>query len=201
MLNAGNRALQHGDIVGVTKHHSHFGEAFWRHERQLKARANRGQTQGDFRVSVLLEITIGSDRKSIDLVCVFEYKLVQENSVNAFTLMRKTHLINILALAGMVSGGTLVARGQTAPPNDYFTNRIALTNLQDSVTADNSLASSEPGEPSIGNYYLGGRTLWWSYTAPQKGALAVFVQAPTFNAAWGVFRGQTLTNLTRAISD
>jgi hypothetical protein len=94
----------------------------------------------------------------------------------------------------------LQAWSQDLPLNDDFTNRIALTGTANFEQADNSLATMEPGEPGIAPYPISGKTLWWSYTAPEKGVLRVHAEGLTFGACWGVFRGQDFSNLTLAAS-
>ena len=75
-----------------------------------------------------------------------------------------------------------------APSNDNFTNRIVLSGLPVSGSADNTYATSEPGEPLQGD----GRSVWWSWTAPQSMLVAV---ASDWSARIGVYTGDSLTNL------
>ena len=57
------------------------------------------------------------------------------------------------------------------PPNDNFAQRIAIHGTTTNLVADNSGATTEPGE-----YLPGGasaRTLWWSWTAPTNGTITI----------------------------
>jgi hypothetical protein len=84
------------------------------------------------------------------------------------------------------------------PVNDDFANRIALSGPTNYVVGDNTLASREPGEPGIHPLASPGRTLWWSYTASEKGLLRVHAEADSYGVAWNIYRGQTVADLTEA---
>jgi len=91
--------------------------------------------------------------------------------------------------------------GTTAdiPANDNFANSITLqTNA--TITATNTFASREPGEPSIaGN--AGGHSLWWNWTAPTNGTATLSTSGSTFTTLLGVFTGTSLSNLTSVASN
>jgi hypothetical protein len=60
------------------------------------------------------------------------------------------------------------------PPNDNFTNRLSLVGASASATGNNSGASKETGEPNHAGY-SGGRSVWWTWTAPANGTFRVTV--------------------------
>ena len=83
-----------------------------------------------------------------------------------------------------------------APPvNDDFTNRIVLTGISNDVIASNVAATKEAGEPGEPN--AGGRTLWWSWTAPASGWLTASTVGSTFDTILTVYTGNDLTNLSQ----
>jgi hypothetical protein len=64
------------------------------------------------------------------------------------------------------------------PPNDNFAQRIVIYGATTNWVADNSGATTEPGEYLPGG--ASGRTLWWSWTAPTNGT--VIIDAAGFSA-------------------
>jgi len=68
------------------------------------------------------------------------------------------------------------------PPNDNFAQRISIHGTTSNWVADNSGATTEPGE------YLpdgaSGRTLWWSWTAPTNGTM--IIDSAGFSASSGL---------------
>ena len=85
------------------------------------------------------------------------------------------------------------------PGNDYFAQRTLLAGESLDIAADTLRATSEAGEPSFNlppQWPGGGRTLWWSWTAPAAGMVTLSL-ADGYNAMLlGVFAGESLTNLT-----
>ncbi len=117
--------------------------------------------------------------------------------------------IEIGFAATFSSGGTvfniddvsvLVETTADIPPNDYFTNRIALAGTSTNVQANNTFATKEPGEPNhAGN--PGGQSLWWSWTATANGILRLNTTGTSFPDLLAVYTGDSVTNLTRVASN
>jgi hypothetical protein len=61
------------------------------------------------------------------------------------------------------------------PTNDDFAQSITITNMTATLVADNSGATSEPGEYLPGG--ASGQTLWWTWTAPATGVVTVATSA------------------------
>jgi hypothetical protein len=80
------------------------------------------------------------------------------------------------------------------PINDNFADRIPLNGVRVSLTATNTGATREPGEPGLGNAQHGTlwRTVWWSWTAPADGVLAASVADSDFDAVLDFYTGETL---------
>jgi hypothetical protein len=86
------------------------------------------------------------------------------------------------------------------PPNDYFTNRIAITNNSAVRFGTNVFATKEPGEPMhAGN--VGGRSLWWTWTAPTNGTLQLNTVGSTFVSLLAAYSGSSVSNLTKLAAD
>lgn len=85
---------------------------------------------------------------------------------------------------------------QIAPPpgNDYFSNAFALSGFHPDTNGDNSLATSEPGEPAHGNTPAA-QSVWYSWTAPASGLVNITAQGTNFTPMISVFTGTTISNL------
>jgi uncharacterized repeat protein (TIGR02543 family) len=87
--------------------------------------------------------------------------------------------------------------GTTAdiPANDNFTNAAIISGT--GITNDDvvtTYASRENAEPFIdGN--RGGRSVWWSWTAPAIGTVIINTAGSQFNTLLGVYTGTALSNL------
>lgn len=91
-----------------------------------------------------------------------------------------------LAVAGPASGNQ----------NDFFANRIVVTGASFATTGDNRLATREIGEPNHAGL-PGGKSVWWSWTAPISGYVVIDTFASTFDTLLGVYTGSTVSALTR----
>ena len=103
-----------------------------------------------------------------------------------------------IAVDGGYSGGafSLLVQYVTAPPNDYFTNCLAVTNTTGAsfyVTGSTLGATKEPGES-----WQGTASVWWSWTAPTNGEVLIELETygTTMTFPWLVlYRGGALSNL------
>ena len=80
------------------------------------------------------------------------------------------------------------------PDNDNFATRIALLGTNVTTTGSNLGATLEPGE--LDPSFLGGRSVWWSWTAPADGAVTITTAGSSFDTLLAVYTGDTLSNLT-----
>src|SRR2546428_13678257 len=80
------------------------------------------------------------------------------------------------------------AAGQVAPINDSFANRIPVSGTSNIVSGSNMGATLEPREVLHG-YDLGGRSVWWSWTAPVTGSVTVSTVGSSFDTLLGIHIG------------
>jgi uncharacterized delta-60 repeat protein len=86
------------------------------------------------------------------------------------------------------------------PANDSFGGRIALVGSEPTTSASNDCGSKEPGEPShAGN--LGGRSLWWTWTAPEDGPVLISTCGSSFDTLLSVYTGSAINALTLVASN
>jgi len=80
-------------------------------------------------------------------------------------------------------------------PNDLFARAATLVGLSGSVTATNTAAAKEFGEPNHGGNE-GGRSVWWSWIAPANGVLKLSTKDSSFDTLLGLYTGTRLERLT-----
>jgi hypothetical protein len=106
---------------------------------------------------------------------------------------------------GSVPEGAIVLRLlQGTPPalggNDTFANRFQITGQSATLIGSNTNASEESGEPNhAGND--GGRSIWWSWTAPASTPVKIDTLGSSFNTLLGVYQGSSVGALALVASD
>src|SRR5207249_2211714 len=80
------------------------------------------------------------------------------------------------------------------PANDNFANRIALAGSNISTNGSNVGATYEPNEP-MHLVTFGGKTVWWSWTAPSSSAVTLTASNDVLNTLVCVYKGTALANL------
>lgn len=80
--------------------------------------------------------------------------------------------------------------------SDAFAAAWPLAGNSGSVTANNSFATYEPGEPS--HYFAGPyKSIWWQFTPAVNGRLMLNTYSSAFDAVIAVYTGNAVTNLQR----
>lgn len=89
---------------------------------------------------------------------------------------------------------------QEPPPNDQFANRAVLTGTTVSANAATLGAAREAGEPEhAGN--AGGRSAWWTWTAPVAGEVTLHTEGSDFDTLLAVYTGSSLAALNLVAAD
>jgi hypothetical protein len=98
---------------------------------------------------------------------------------------------------GNTSGNVVltVAAAASASGNDNFAASAPLTGSSADIVANNVAATRESGEPNHASA-TGGRSLWWRWTAPSNGTLALSTSGSTFDTLLAVYTGSTVGGLT-----
>lgn len=97
-------------------------------------------------------------------------------------------------LVTLQSNKTIIARFRV--PGDDFDQRIPLSGLSATYSGlSNAGATKESGEPQHGGN-PGGKSLWWTWTAPLSAGVLVSTEGSTFRNAVAVYTGNTVSNLT-----
>lgn len=90
--------------------------------------------------------------------------------------------------------------GAAAPANDSFAGRAILASAGETVTGSNAGATKEGGEPNHGGD-PGGKSVWWSWTAPASGITTVSTDGSSFDTTLGVYVGGNVGSLTAVAGD
>jgi len=98
--------------------------------------------------------------------------------------------------SGTISLHLTIGPLQTPPPNDSFNNRITIAGTHlSNVTGSNAGATREPGEPFHCDD-VGGKSVWWTWTAPSSGWLTLTTSGSSFDTLLAVYTGNSVSNLT-----
>src|SRR6266540_2533132 len=105
----------------------------------------------------------------------------------------------LLRILGMPVIAILVAGvAQAQPANDLFVNAWTLTGTIVTTNGNSSLpsnATKETGEPNHAGL-PGGRSVWFSWTAPVNGQTRIDTIGSGFNTLLGVYTGNSVSALT-----
>jgi len=107
----------------------------------------------------------------------------------------------LLPITGLVGLGTTPTQAQLGPPvNDQFANRTVISGTNILRSTMNYLATKEAGEPYHAGY-LGGASVWWSWTAPADGTVTISTAGSSLDTLLGVYRGFSVSALTEVASN
>jgi hypothetical protein len=93
-----------------------------------------------------------------------------------------------------IASTVLTVTAASALPNDNFVNATVLTGTSLSVTGSNVGATHETKEPFI--LKSGGKSVWWSWTAPSSGTVTLTTAGSDFDTLLGVYKGASVAKLT-----
>lgn len=106
-----------------------------------------------------------------------------------------------IAVGGFSSGTFTLNVGAIlpAPPNDLFADRQVLPSNITIISGTIQGATKEAEEPNHGGD-PGGRSVWYSWTAPTTGELTLQVTNNSFGPLIGVYTGSSVNSLTNVAS-
>jgi hypothetical protein len=81
-----------------------------------------------------------------------------------------------------------------APVNDTFATATVLTGTSFSVNGSNIGATLQTGEPKHAGV-TGGKSVWWSWTAPSTGTFTLATTGSSFDTTLGVYTGTAVNTL------
>jgi hypothetical protein len=87
------------------------------------------------------------------------------------------------------------------PPNDDFAQRISLTGLPVTATGSSRHATPETRNDTAHASVPAGQSVWWEWTSPTNGFIAVSTAGSSFNTLLGIFTGDAIDTLTEVQSN
>ncbi|MGC8829233.1 MAG: S8 family serine peptidase [Verrucomicrobiia bacterium] len=89
----------------------------------------------------------------------------------------------------------------TPPSNDDFYKSSLISNTTNIVlSAVNTLATKQPGEPDHSKN-SGGKSLWWSFTPNLSGLVTINTDGSDFDTLLAVYTGNSITNLRLVVAN
>jgi len=79
--------------------------------------------------------------------------------------------------------------------NNHFANRSQLNGAAVTATGSTANATRENGEPNVLGI-SGGKSIWWSWTAPASGSVTISTAGSNFDTTLGVYTGTSVNALT-----
>ena len=107
-------------------------------------------------------------------------------------------LVSTLLLAVIMTGWAEPSFAR--PAGDYFRNRVRISGSSGWIFGNNTGASRERGEPYHASR-SGGRSVWWTWTAPGTGIVTFDTRGSTFDTLLAVYVGTSVNRLSRVTSD
>lgn len=86
------------------------------------------------------------------------------------------------------------------PPNDNFAAATTISGTSVSTSGTNVNATKETGEPNHGGN-TGGKSVWWTWSAPSSGTVVVDTSGSDFDTLIGVYTGGAVGALTTIAGD
>jgi hypothetical protein len=84
--------------------------------------------------------------------------------------------------------------------NDQFANRITVPSGGGVMIGSNSSATKEAGESNHGGS-TGGKSVWWTWTAPASGLASISLDGSSFDTLLGIYQGSAVNGLTPVAQD
>src|SRR5260370_2993655 len=121
---------------------------------------------------------------------------------NSFNLFKFTNVplchpppSKVLLLALLVTAGSVAKLRAQEPANNDFANRSSLTGTNILLSASNTGATKEPGEP---NHWgrIGGSSVWWTWRAPTNGQAQISTHRTSFHTVLAGYVGTMVSNLS-----
>ncbi|MCA9133551.1 MAG: metallophosphoesterase, partial [Planctomycetales bacterium] len=108
-----------------------------------------------------------------------------------------TYHISVDGYAGAAGNIALQLQWEAtlASGSDDFATRSPLAGANVTAVAANANATTQAGEPNNGGV-TGGKSLWWSWTAPTTGPVGISTAGSSFDTTLGIYTGSNIQALT-----
>lgn len=113
---------------------------------------------------------------------------------------RSTSKPVLVATLWLAAGWSVLAGAEDRPPNDALAHAISMRGSRWTTTGTNRGATLEAGEPDH-DRATPGASVWWRWTAPWSGMVALTTKGSDFDTVLGVYTGDSLAGLTAVASN
>ncbi|MBI5387937.1 MAG: S8 family serine peptidase [Verrucomicrobia bacterium] len=203
----GTTATTTASNVGATKETgepAHAGNAggrsvWWTWTAPADGAVTIGTMGSDF--DTLLGVYTGAAVSALSVVAANDNQGFLPFSSVSFTATAGTpYQIAVDGFGGASGSIQLNLKMSVPPPNDAFASRLLLVGANVTTTGNNENATKEPGEPlHAGN--TGGRSVWWTWTAPSSGPVRAATTGSDFDTTLAVYIGTSVGALTLIAAD
>lgn len=148
----------------------------------------------------LLAVYTGSSVSSLNLIASNDDIVLYEYKQSRLTFNAISGVTYRIAVDGWQGENGRVIINFNPPPNDAFTNGIALNSPSGTMSSYNIGATKEPNELAhAGN--IGGHSVWYHWTAPASGQVRYDTMGSSFDTLLAVYRGTRVDALTLVAAD
>ena len=148
----------------------------------------------------LLAVYTGTSVSSLNLIASNDDIVLYEFKQSRLTFNAISGVTYRIAVDGWQGENGRVILNLNPPPNDHFTNCIALNDPFGAMWSYNVGATKEPNELAhAGN--IGGRSVWYCWTAPTNGRVRYDTIGSAFDTLLAVYMGNRVDALTLVGSD
>jgi hypothetical protein len=185
--------------VGEPDHaHVEGGKSIWYRWTAPNDGPARFETRGSD-IDTLLAVYTGPAVDSLSVVA----------SNDDRSLRDRTSVVNFDAVAGTEYSiaidsfdpdkmGDLRLTWWIRPPNDDFSDAETLAGGEGITETNNRLATREPEEPRhLGRCCRGDHSVWYTWTAPERGTLTLETRGSRFDTIMAVYKGSALSELEK----
>lgn len=156
-------------------------------------------------------VTAGNATKGVDYISLPSMVTIPAGAASTTVLVRpiddtltegnETVAVSLAAGAGYQVSSTnsnlaiSIIDNDTPLWNNSFASRINLSGATVTAAGTNANATREPGEPNVLNI-SGGKSIWWSWTAPASGLVTISTAGSNFDTTLGVYTGTSVNGLS-----
>lgn len=157
------------------------------------ARSGTATSGADY-VALPAAVTIPAGAASATVVLTAKDDLLAEGT--------ETVVVSVAGGAGYQVSGTAsqttlsILDNEQAQWNNQFASRQTISGALTTVTGTNVGATKESGEPNVLGI-SGGKSVWWTWTAPATGAVTLSTSGSSFDTTLGVYTGTAANSLTQ----
>lgn len=121
------------------------------------------------------------------------------SSANTLTAGSYTGTVTFTNTTNTIGSTSRSLNLSLTPSNDNFQDATVLSGNSVTTTGSNVGATSETGEPNWGSYFSGYHSVWWRWTAPATGSVAIDTFGSSFHTLLAVYTGTQVSALTQVV--